>query len=150
MNGHQVLYTIPKDVEVLELKFRETGYDTEFVGSFSCEDKFYNKLWDKSLRTLYITMRDTYMDCPDRERAQWWGDVVNELGEAFYSLDQNAHLLTRKAILELMNWQRSDSTIFSPVPAGNWNQELPMQMLASIGYYGFWTYYMGTGDKKYD
>ena len=148
MNGHQVLYTIPKDVEVLELKFRETGYDTEFVGSFSCEDKFYNKLWDKSLRTLYITMRDTYMDCPDRERAQWWGDVVNELGEAFYSLDQNAHLLTRKAILELMNWQRSDSTIFSPVPAGNWNQELPMQMLASIGYYGFWTYYMGTGDKN--
>ena len=106
MNGHQVLYTIPKDVEVLELKFRETGYDTELAGSFSCEEQFYNKLWDKSLRTLYITMRDTYMDCPDRERAQWWGDVVNELGEAFYSLDQNAHLLTRKAILELMNWQR--------------------------------------------
>ena len=102
MNGHQVLYTIPKDVEVLELKFRETGYDTELAGSFSCEEQFYNKLWDKSLRTLYITMRDTYMDCPDRERAQWWGDVVNELGEAFYSLDQNAHLLTRKAILELI------------------------------------------------
>lgn len=148
MNGHQVLYTIPKDVEVLELKFRETGYDTEFAGAFSCDDEFYNELWNKSLRTLYITMRDTYMDCPDRERAQWWGDVVNELGEAFYSLDQNAHLLTRKAILELMNWQRPDSTIFAPVPAGNWNQELPMQMLASVGYYGFWTYYMGTGDKN--
>lgn len=27
------------------------------------------------------------MDCPDRERAQWWGDEVNELGEAFYVLD---------------------------------------------------------------
>lgn len=148
MNGHQVLYRIPKDVEVLELKYRETGYDTKFVGTFLCNDEFYNTLWNKSLRTLYITMRDTYMDCPDRERAQWWGDVVNELGEAFYSLDRNAHLLTRKAILELMNWQRSDSTIFSPVPAGNWNQELPMQMLASVGYYGFWTYYMGTGDKE--
>lgn len=47
-----------------------------------------------------------------------------------------------------MNWQRPDSTIFAPVPAGNWNQELPMQMLASVGYYGFWTYYMGTGDKN--
>ena len=148
MNGHQVCYTIPKGVEVLDVKFRETGYATEFAGSFSCEEQFYNKLWDKSLRTLYITMRDTYMDCPDRERAQWWGDVVNELGEAFYSLDQNAHLLTRKAILELMNWQRPDSTIFAPVPAGNWNQELPMQMLASVGYYGFWTYYMGTGDTN--
>ena len=118
MNGHQVLYTIPKDVEVLELKFRETGYDTELAGSFSCEEQFYNKLWDKSLRTLYITMRDTYMDCPDRERAQWWGDVVNELGEAFYSLDQNAHLLTRKAILELMNWQRPIVRFLHRFPPG--------------------------------
>ena len=24
----------------------------------------------KSRRTLYVTMRDTYMDCPERERAQ--------------------------------------------------------------------------------
>ena len=90
------------------------------------------------------------MDCPDRERAQWWGDVVNELGEAFYSLDQNAHLLTRKAILELMNWQRSDSTIFSPVPAGNWNQELPMQMLASSRILWFLDILYGDWRQKYD
>lgn len=92
-------------------------------------------------------MRDTYMDCPDRERAQWWGDVVNESGEAFYALDERAHALTRKGIRELMDWQRADSTIFSPVPAGNYDSELPMQMLASVGYYGFWNYYMGTGDS---
>lgn len=52
-------------------------------GSFACDDDFYNELWKRSARTLYITMRDNYMDCPDRERAQWWGDEVNELGEAF-------------------------------------------------------------------
>lgn len=148
MNGHQVYYKIPKGVKVLDVRFRETGYDTAFRGSFSCSDTFYNTLWSKSLRTLYITMRDTYMDCPDRERSQWWGDVVNELGEAFYSLDHKAHLLTKKGIHELMNWQREDSVIYAPVPSGNWNQELPMQMLASVGYYGFWTYYLGTGDKQ--
>lgn len=148
MNGHQVYYKIPTGVKVLDVKFRETGYDTAFRGSFSCNDTFYNTLWNKSLRTLYITMRDTYMDCPDRERSQWWGDVVNELGEAFYSLDHKSHLLTRKGIHELMNWQREDSVIYAPVPSGNWNQELPMQMLASVGYYGFWTYYVGTGDKQ--
>ena len=148
MNGHKVIYTIPDSVEVISLKYRETGFDTEFKGLFWCNDEFLNSLWNKSQRTLYITMRDTYMDCPDRERAQWWGDVVNELGEAFYALDQNAHKLTRKGIRELMDWQRPDSTIFSPIPAGNWGDELPMQMLASIGYYGFWTYYMGSGDKS--
>lgn len=147
MNGHYVIYTIPEDCEVLELRYRETGYDTDFAGSFWCDDPFLTRLWTKSQRTLYITMRDTYMDCPDRERAQWWGDVVNELGEAFYALDEKAHLLTRKGICELMDWQRADSTIFAPVPAGNYKNELPMQMLASVGYYGFWTYYMGTGDK---
>ncbi|MGL5787703.1 MAG: alpha-L-rhamnosidase C-terminal domain-containing protein [Bacteroidales bacterium] len=146
MNGHQVIYTISEDVDIEEVKYRESGYDTELAGSFTCSDQFLNRLWDKSQRTLYITMRDTYMDCPDRERAQWWGDVVIELGEAFYALDQKAHLLTRKGIRELMDWQKPDSVIFSPVPAGSWSQELPMQMLASVGYYGFWTYYIGSGD----
>ena len=148
MNGHYVIYTLPEDCEVLELRYRETGYDTDFAGNFWCDDPFLTRLWTKSQRTLYITMRDTYMDCPDRERAQWWGDVVNELGEAFYALDEKAHRLTRKGICELMDWQRADSTIFAPVPAGNYKDELPMQMLASVGYYGFWTYYMGTGDKE--
>lgn len=146
MNGHQVRYHFPGGITIKELKFRETGFDTEFAGSFECNDPFLNELWEKSRRTLYITMRDNYMDCPDRERAQWWGDVVLESGEAFYALDRNSDLLARKGILELMNWQKKDSTIFSPIPAGNWNKELPTQMLASVGYYGFWNYYRHTGD----
>jgi hypothetical protein len=146
INGEEVYYVFPEGTEILDLKYRETGYQTEFTGSFNADDDFYNRLWNKSLRTLYITMRDTYMDCPDRERAQWWGDAVLESGEAFYALDRKSDLLMKKGMLELMNWQRQDSTIFSPVPAGNWNQELPGQMLSSVGYYGFYNYYLNTGD----
>ncbi len=148
LNGHQVIYIIPKGVRVLDLKYRETGFDTEFAGNFHCSDDFLNRLWEKSRRTLYVTMRDTYMDCPDRERAQWWGDEVNEGGEAFYALCPKSHSLFRKGMYELIGWQRSDSTLFSPVPAGNWNTELPCQMLSSIGYYGFWNYYLHTGDRQ--
>jgi alpha-L-rhamnosidase len=86
------------------------------------------------------------MDCPDRERAQWWGDVTLQMEQAFYALDRQSDLLARKGILELINWQREDSTIYSPVPAGNWHSELPMQMLASVGYYGFWNYFLYTAD----
>ena len=148
MNGHEMHYTIPAGFKIHALKYRETGYDTDFTGSFECDDAFLNKYREKALRTLYVNMRDTYFDCPDRERSQWWGDVVNELGEAFYALDVKSHDLARKGILELANWQRSDDTLFSPVPAGNWNRELPMQMLNSVGYYGFWTYYLNTGDLE--
>jgi len=148
LNGHQVIYTIPKGVRVLGLKYRETGYDTEFAGSFNSSDDFLNRIWEKSRRTLYVTMRDSYMDCPDRERAQWWGDEVNEGGEAFYALCPQSHLLFRKGMYELIGFQRADSSLFSPVPSANWEKELPSQMLSSVGYYGFWNYYLNTGDRQ--
>lgn len=145
-NGHEVHYHFPKGIKILGLKYRETGYNVNFEGSFSCDVPFYNTLWEKARRTLYVTMRDTYMDCPDRERAQWWGDVVLESGEAFYALGREADLLTKKGIYELLNWQREDSSLYSPVPAGNWDKELPGQMLASVGYYGIYNYFLHTGD----
>jgi alpha-L-rhamnosidase len=148
MNGHEVHYTIPVGFKILSLMYRETGYNAEFTGTFECDDDFLNRYRQKALRTLYVTMRDTYFDCPDRERAQWWGDLVNEMGEAFYALDARSNHLAKKGILELANWQRSNDTIFSPVPAGNWSRELPMQMLNSVGYFGFWTYYQYTGDLE--
>ena len=146
INGHAVYYVFPKGVELLSVSYRETSYDTSFEGSFRCNDDFYNRLWEKAQRTLLVTMRDTYMDCPDRERAQWWGDEVIESGESFYALCPQSHLLMKKGMYELMRWQRSDGTIFSPIPSSNYHTELPGQMLASIGYYGFWNYFLNTGD----
>ena len=149
MNGHEMWYVIPQGVNVLDVKYRETGYNAEFTGSFQCDDPFYNELWKRSARTLYITMRDNYMDCPDRERAQWWGDEVNELGETFYALSPSGQKLALKGIHELMNWQREDGVIYSPVPAGNWFKELPLQMLASVGWYGFYTQYFYSADSSF-
>src|SRR5690606_20197460 len=60
LNGHWVYYLIPEGVEVLDVKYRETGYATDFAGSFRSSDAFLNGLWEKARRTLYITMRDTY------------------------------------------------------------------------------------------
>lgn len=149
MNGHEMLYVIPAGVEVLGLKYRETGYNADIKGAFTCDDAFFTELWKRSARTLYITMRDNYMDCPDRERAQWWGDEVNELGEAFYAFDPRGWQLAVKGIYELMNWQRPDGIIASPVPSANWCKELPLQMLASVGWYGFYTQAFYSGDYSF-
>jgi hypothetical protein len=83
-------------------------------------------------------MRDNFFDCPDTERAQWWGDVVVLMGECFYSYSTSSHALMKKAINELCAYQAENGTLHSPIP-DVFNRELPGQMLASVGRYGFWT-----------
>lgn len=148
MNGHKLILVLPKSVILNTLYYRETGYDTEPSGDFSCDNEFYMRFWKKALRTLYVNMRDTYFDCPDRERAQWWGDVVLLMGESFYTYSPSSHALMRKAIHELAGWQKDDGVLYAPIPSGKSNTELPGQSLASIGRYGFWNYYLNTGDRQ--
>jgi alpha-L-rhamnosidase len=145
MNGHAVEYTIPSGVQIQSLRYRETGFDSDFSGSFRSNDADLNSLWTKARRTLYLNMRDNYSDCPTRERAQWWGDAVIEIGQTFYALDRRSDGLSSKAIHNLVEWRRPDGTLYSPVP-GVWTDELPQQMLASVGRAGFWNYYLHTGD----
>lgn len=145
MNGHEVLYTIPAGVKIIALKYRETRYNTEQVGKFVCNDSFYNKLWEKSYNTLNVNLRDAIQD-PDRERAQWWGDAVILMGEILYACDSNGTLAIQKAMHNLVDWQKPGGVLYSPVPSGSWDRELPTQMLASIGKYGFWNYYRYTAD----
>lgn len=146
MSGTAVRYSIPAGVTILELKYRESGYDTDFAGSFSSSDAFLDTLWTKAARTMYVNMRDNYMDCPTRERAQWWGDVVNQLKEGFYTFDTRSHALGAKAITQLTSWQKDSGALYSPVPATIWTAELPVQMLASV--WSFWTYYLHTGNAS--
>ena len=150
MNGDELRIIYPADapLTVNAIGYRETGYNCEFEGSFTCSDETINRFWNKAMRTLYVNMRDTYFDCPDRERAQWWGDVTVLIGQSFYQLSPEANALMKKAIHELVDWQRENGTLYSPVPSGTWNKELPAQMLSSVGPYGFWYYYMHTGDKE--
>ncbi|MEO8212630.1 MAG: alpha-L-rhamnosidase C-terminal domain-containing protein [Myxococcales bacterium] len=147
ITGNEVQYTIPAGVQIVKLGYRETGYDTDLTAAaFTGSDSALNTLWTKAQRTLYLNMRDNYSDCPTRERALWWGDVVIEMEQTFYGLDRRSDLLSRNAINTLIGWQRSNKTLYAPVP-GNYDQELPVQMLATIGMAGFWNYYMHSGDK---
>ena len=146
-NGEHITYKIPRGVTVVELKYRETGYNTSFSGNFKCDDEFLNSLWQKSLRTLYVTMRDNFMDCPDRERAQWWGDVTNEMIMTMYSLDSNSYLLYQKGAQAMISHVDESKVLQTVVPIKDDYFELPMQQLAGI--VGFYTYYEYTGDADF-
>ena len=147
VNGEHITYKIPKGVTVISLKWRETGYDSSFSGDFKCDDEFMNTLWQKSLRTLYVTMRDSFMDCPDRERAQWWGDVTSEMIMTMYCLDSNSYLLYQKGVEAMLSHVDDTRVLQTVVPISGDYFELPVQQLAGI--VGFMTYYEYTGDKAF-
>ena len=146
-NGEHITYKIPRGVTVVSLMYRETGYDSSFCGDFKCDDEFLNSLWQKSLRTLYVTMRDNFMDCPDRERAQWWGDVTSEMIMTMYSMDSNSYLLYQKGVEAMLSHIDDTKVLQTVVPISGDYFELPVQQLAGI--VGFFTYYEYTGDKAF-
>ncbi len=146
-NGEHITYKIPRGVTVVSLKYRETGYDSSFCGDFDCDDEFLNSLWQKSLRTLYVTMRDNFMDCPDRERAQWWGDVTSEMIMTMYSMDSSSYLLYQKGVEAMLSHIDETNVLQTVVPISGDYFELPVQQLAGI--VGFLTYYEYTGDKAF-
>lgn len=131
ISGEGAIYTIPAGVTVRAVKYRETGFDTTFAGSFECNDADYNTLWNKAARTAYICMRDHFYDCPDRERVGFWGDGTPELDQCFYIFDSKSHQLCKELVLRKLQ-----------------PKFYPGQHLEFLGDYGLWFYYLQTGDLE--
>ena len=169
IHGEHMVLQVPAGATVDSFRYRQTGYDVDVRGSFDSNDDFQDKMWKLAEASLHVNMRDIFMDTPGRERAQWWGDVVVQSGQLYHSYDARGHLLMRKGIRDLVNWRKpagwggaAGGELYSPVPAGIkascgndineagggvWCAELPLQMLASVGHYGFWRYYVNTADR---
>lgn len=145
MNGETVYYEIPAGIKIISLGYRESGYDSEMTGKFKSDDEFMNKLWKMADRTLYVNMRDSYMDCPNRERAQWLGDVSAEMMEAMYALDTNAYPLYEKALKTTIGWKYED-VLLTVTPNTDDLLHLPTQVLATIN--SIYDYYQYTGNKE--
>ncbi len=143
--GEQLIVTSHPPLETLEIGYRESGFDADIVGHFSCDDPLVGALVQKSARTLYVCMRDNFMDCPDRERGQWIGDVSAQAPQVAFLLDERAQKLLRKAALDFIYLRRGRELVGN-VP-GNHAAELPPQSLNAIGPYGLIAqYHKYTGD----
>ena len=143
--GESVLFTIPDGVEILALGYRESGYDCDLVNVPKTKDPLLNRLLEKCARTLKVCMRENFMDCPDRERGQWIGDVSVQAPQVFLCLSESARLLLRKAVLDFIRLRKGD-VLVGNVPGDNFS-ELPAQSLNAISEVGMLAnYYAGTKD----
>ena len=149
--GKHLIIEVPAGVKFTKIGVRYNGYDTQVVGSFSSSDETLDTLWQRAINTVKIDMRDTYMDCPERERSPWAGDVANMATQTLYALDENGYDLIKKTILCIVGWTQSgtgtdiDDCIPLRVPCMKVT-EWPSQDLAFLN--SVYEYYMHSGDEE--
>ena len=72
----------------LDVAYYESGYDVQLTKAFHCDVPALSTLWKKAQRTLYVNMRDNFMDCPDRERSQLEWQIQGEIPQKCRGLAQ--------------------------------------------------------------
>lgn len=145
--GEKIILTCSKPIKIHWAGFRESGYNCDIVGKYECDCEILNTLIKKAGRTLYVCMRDNFMDCPDRERGQWIGDLSVQAPQVFFLLSFEAIQLLKKAIHDFI-FLRKDDVLAGNVPGANL-LEFPSQSLNAISELGLIaTYYKYTGDKE--
>lgn len=144
-SGSKLIIEAEAGVTFTRLGYRASSFNGEQAGSFTSSDPGLDQLWQESLNTLAICMRDTYMDCPERERGPYMGDASNEIDAALYSYDQGGLDLTKKAILACVAWTGADGAIPSRAPSVK-PQEIPNQSLIFMT--SVYHYWLHSGDRE--
>lgn len=144
-SGSQLIIEAPAGVTFNKIGVRISSYATTQAGSFESGNDKLDTLWQKAYNTLLICMRDSYMDCPERERSPYLGDSANQISETYYAMDDGAHALTKKTILAAIGWTKTDKAIPLRSPGSNLSEN-PGQTLAFI--IETYNYYLHTGDAE--
>lgn len=143
--GSKLIIEAPSGIKFDKIGVRISEYASEQTGSFLCDNADLNTLWQKAVNTLKICMRDTYMDCPERERSPYIGDAANQISETFYALDPASWEMTKKTMLAAIGWTKTDRCIPLRSPSATVN-ECPAQTLNFI--VSAYEYYLYTGDES--
>lgn len=137
-SGTKLIIEAEAGVTFTKLAYRKSEFNGEWAGSFTSSNADLNQLWQESLNTIAICMRDTYMDCPERERGPYMGDASNQIDAALYSYDAEGLAMTKKAILACIGWTTDSAAIPSRAPSVK-PQEIPNQSLAFMtSAYHYW------------
>ena len=121
---------------------RFSTYPVEYYGSFECSDPVLNQIWDLGTYTTQLCMEDAFLDCPWRERGQWWGDARIEALIGYYAFGDT--LLMRRGLRQIAQSQREDGVTHGCYPSAGENI---LPDFTCIWIISLWEYYLHSGDR---
>lgn len=143
-SGYKLYIEAPSGVKFNKIAYRLSEYNGELLGAIESSDSSIDTLWKKAQNTVRVCMRDTFMDCPDRERGPYMGDASNQIDAALYCYGEGGLEMIKKTILSCVGWVKNDNAIPSRAPSVK-PQEIPNQSLAFLS--SAYHYYEHSGDK---
>lgn len=144
-SGRELILEVPAGVNLKRVGYRKTNYQTDRLGRFESGIQGLDVLYEKAVNTVEICMRDTFMDCPERERSPYSGDGANQMGVSYYAFGPEGWRMAKKTFQTLAGWVKSDAIIPTRWPSSKTN-ECPVQNLAFIATAP--DYYLHTGDEQ--
>ena len=107
---------LPGPVQVDSVTLDLITYPVKQVGSFRSNDALLDKIWQTGAYTCRLCMQDAFIDCPWRERAQWWGDARVTMHVNAYAFGDR--LLGARGLRQIAQSQQADGRILPLYPAG--------------------------------
>ena len=144
-SGTKLIIEAEAGVAFTDIGYRISEFNGERTPAFTSSDPDLDQLWLESQNTITVCMRDTFMDCPERERGPYMGDGANEADATLYGYDAEGLAMIKKAILACVAWTKADGGIPSRAPSVK-PQEIPNQSLAFLS--AAYHYWLHSGDVE--
>ena len=109
-----IFRNVHKTLQIREIKNNSISYPVKHSGSFECSDSALNDIWKLCEHGLEVCMLDSYVDCPDREQAQWMFDG-RVMAEANFFSFGDKHLL-RRMIRQCAQNQTPEGKLYAVFP----------------------------------
>jgi len=88
------------------------------VGTMTCSEPIFNKIWEMTRRTYKNNFHSIVTDCPHREKNGWTAD--NNLSTEIGLLNFDMESYFRKFVDDVIDNQRPDGTISGIIPDWGW------------------------------
>ena len=125
----------------VKLSARVLRYPFDLRGKFESSDPAFSDIWRMCVHTQLCCSVDSYIDCPWRENAQWWGDALVQSQNTF-RLAADDRLLARG--LRLIGEQRTPNGLtYAMAPTVGHTCVLPDY--SAMYLVTLWAHYFQTG-----
>jgi hypothetical protein len=136
-----IFRNVEKPLKIGRVAVRVVQAGLEEAGAFTCSDERLNEIWKVGRHTQINCALDSFVDCPWREQAQWWGDARVQGRVTAYAFGDST--LLERGIRQMAQSQGPDGSLHSHPPADIPGHRLPDFMMVWVG--TLWDHYWHTG-----